>query len=217
MNQRTGGFLGLELKFFDNKRPNVTLAASNDASSGELDPAADDCLNAIKEGPGQQQRIGRKCVLKSIHVTGQVESDGIDLTGVGLRKAYFFIALVLDTQTNGATLDSEDVFTNLAADADLSASPARNIEHQSRFKILKSVRLSQPVSSVITDGAVTGSVSGYQIPFTLNAKMNLPVNFVSVDGGIASIVDNSVHLIGWASNTEMAPKVTYGSRVRFLG
>lgn len=216
-NVRTGGFLGEELKFMDSWVLNTAFAASNDASAGEFDPVLGDCLNSIDEGSGQSQRDGRKALLKSVAIEGHIESDGLSDQDDMQKQAYFYIALVLDTQTNGAQLSSEEVFKNVAGLADQAASPMRSLERFSRFKVLKWLRIKAPIATAFNDAAATGSIAGYQIPFSMYVKLNLPVTYVGTTGGIADISDNSIHVIGWTSIVTMAPKMTYAARVRFIG
>ncbi len=217
MNPRSGGFLGIELKFFETKLTGLTMARTIDASGGMVDPILGDSLNAIDEGTGQSERDGRKALLKSIVVEGMIAADTNDLSAVAHRQAYFFIALVLDTQTNGAQMTSEGAFKNVGSNTDLSASPMPNLEFQSRFKIIKQLRLRAPVNYAVPDGAATGSVSGYQLPWRMAASFNIPVNYTAIDGGISTIMDNSLHLIAWTSSGEQTPKISYSCRVRFLG
>ena len=116
-NARTAGFLGLEKKFFDTAVAMVALTAPTDAAGGEIDPTALPgavaCLNAMAQGDGEQNRDGKKVVLKSVQVKGFVQKLGGELAAGPDSGTKVFVALVLDTQTNGAQLNSEDVFKNL--------------------------------------------------------------------------------------------------------
>ena len=74
-NVRTGGFLGIELKFLDCAWNSVTINTSTDGSSGELQPSSG-CTSAISvpaQGDGESQRDGRKYTIKSMWLNGIVE------------------------------------------------------------------------------------------------------------------------------------------------
>ncbi len=215
---RTGGFLGIELKFFDSFVASRSLSSSALATFGEQDPTLGDCLNAIGEGSGQSERDGRKALLKSVDIEGVITAPGNADAGDQASQASFFVALVLDTQTNGAQLSSENVFANLSAVQLAGAAPHRNMEFLSRYKVMKVVKMRAPSSTAFTDGTNTGTIAGYQLPFSIKMALNLPVNFNSADGGgIQDINDNSLHVIAWTSSTTLTPLMTYGCRVRFLG
>lgn len=217
LNQRTGGYLGLELKFLDSFKLDGTVAASAGGAGGEQDPTLGTSLNNILEGSGEQDRIGRKVTLKSVDVKGVIRSTGLADAIDALTQASFFVAIVMDTQTNGATLNSENVFKNLAGDSHLAAQPQRQIEFLSRFKVLKVIKMRAPTPYAFSDGTATGSVSGYQIPFEMKVAMNQVVTYREALGGIGDIVDNSLHVIAYASSVAFTPMITYGARVRFLG
>ena len=51
------------------------------------------------------------------------------------------LALVLDMQTNGATISSENVYKNVSASGALAASPFRNLQFIKRFKVLKTKQI----------------------------------------------------------------------------
>lgn len=216
-NPRTGGFLGVELKFHDAKVVDSSLSNSATQADGEQDPTLGDCLNSIDAGTGPSQREGRKILMKSIQVQGVLEStgtsDSIDASTMGM----FFVAIVLDTQTNGAQLSSEDVYENVTAHARNAAMPFRNMEFLQRYKVIKMLRMRAPVATVLPDGTNTGSISGFTIPFSLYAKLNVPTNYAAAAGGIGDITDNSLHVLAWSTSSALTPKITYGSRLRFLG
>lgn len=215
-NQRTGGFLGIELKFVDYSLVGAILAPT-DAAGAELDPATALCLNVVAQGDGENQRDGRQAVVKSCYVNGNVyignQSDQADVKGAPL----IFIAMVLDTQTNGAQLNSEDVFTNPAASGTAAPCPLRDLQYSQRFTVLDSCQLVMPMRTTGTDGASTMSVAGATIPFKLSWNGELKNTYSGTTAAIASLQDNSIHIIGYASNVDGTPQIVYNSRCRFVG
>lgn len=217
-NQRTGGYLGLEKKFLDLFVANGTISAPTDASGGEHDPGTQSCLNGITQGTSESNRIGRNVTIKSVQVSGQVvcpiQSSATTGDEAGVVKLY----LVLDTQTNGAQLNSEDVFKNISGDARLAASPFRNLEFSKRFTILKKKKVTLRMPPIT--GATTAiEQQGFQIPFEMyhNFGDGMVVNYTGTGNTIAAITDNSLHIIAYTSSTGLGPKLYYNSRLRFTG
>lgn len=219
-NQRTAGFLGIEYKFLDCTWLNVSLTASSDASSAEVQPTAG-CTSAISipaQGDGESQRDGRKYTIKSAYVSGVISftADG-DLADPYQNNGCF-AALVLDTQANGATIVSEQVYTNTGGSGlQYMPQPLRNLQYSKRYRILDSKYIPSPLMYAFTDGASTGSVSAQTTtPFSLSWKGNLVCDSTGTAASVASAADNAIHLLIF--NAGGLPKTFFGkSRVRFLG
>ncbi len=220
---RTGGFSGIELKFLDSSLINHNIPNGAEASGGEADPLVSLSLNPIVQGDGEDKRDGKQICLKSVYVTGFARqpryaySSGVDNdTDIGLC----FIALVLDTQTNGAQLNSEQVFVNPSGHLSLSCRPVRNLQYSSRFRVLDSVVLEFKQQFGVWNGADI-HLGGNRLPFKLAADLNIPVNYTGTDGTISTIVDNSLHVIAYndidTSLTDPIPQLFYNARVRWLG
>jgi len=92
-NLRTGGFIGIELKFLDCAWNGVTVSSSTDGASGELQPSSG-CTGAISvpaQGNAEQSRDGRRYTIKSIWVSGVVATTAIsDEDDVSDLYGYFF-------------------------------------------------------------------------------------------------------------------------------
>lgn len=217
LNARTGGFLGIEKKFYDTSLIGAALTAPNGAEGGEHNPSATICLNSVVQGDGETQRDGRQMVMKSITVKGQIVVPAqINQTASEVATSVF-IALVQDTQTNGALLNSEDVFSNKAANAQTATSLFRNLQRVKRFKVLKTLLINLQQPATVYDGTNIEQ-GGYQMPFSMfKALPNVKVNFSGTTETIANIVDNSLSLIAYCSNTATAPTINYNARLRFMG
>ncbi len=217
INARTAGFLGIEKKFFDQVNTGTAILATSSPSGGENDPAAN-CLNAIAQGDQESNRDGRKCMMKSVQVTGIIYQDTQQAQSAPDTTPICYIALVLDRQTNGAQLNSEDVFVNPSAQSGLGCSLLRNLQFISRFKVLKSAQIVLPQPTVYFDsGSNTTEASGTVTPFQMYVKLELPINFTGTTSTVANIVDNSLHIIAFCSANQTAPQLQYNSRVRFVG
>lgn len=216
-NRRTGGFLGRELKFYDTTLVGANIATSADGAGIEADPSATIVLNTATQGDGEQQRDGRKMSMKSIFVSGIVEIG--PSTDVTVPEAVPDIAiwLVLDKQTNGATIVSENVFVNKSASILGGTSLMRNLQFTSRFRILDKVAFTMPNPPQSGD-STNFDVQGSTVKWSLSANLkNMGVLFTNTSETVANITDNSLHILAVCTSTSMSPTITYNGRLRFVG
>lgn len=213
-NMRTAGFLGIENKFYDTFLVNSNLGnvVGANPSAGEHDPATHLCISAPAQGNTQSDRDGRKMTITSILVKGHIEKVA---TATLQESQSYLVAIVQDRQTNGAQLASENVYTNPSAVND-NLGLLRNLKYSSRFTILG--------SKIIHDRPMTSSGNGTAadtgaslVPFSFFKKCNIPVNFNATTEGVASVVDNSIHIVAYCMVTGSTPQLTYNARVRFIG
>ncbi len=216
-NRRTGGFLGIETKFYDQKLVAKALIATADGSGIETDPSATILLNTTTQGDGEQQRDGRRMIMKSIFVTGTVTIPPAGDQTVNESVPNISIWMVLDTQTNGATIVSENVFLNPTADGQGATSLLRNLQFSSRFKILAKTNFTMPTPSTAGD-STNFDQQGVTRKWSMYVDLkNLPVLFSNTTETVANITDNSLHILASATSTTMGPVLTYNSRLRFVG
>jgi len=221
-NARTGGLLGVEVKFLDAPKTATALTAPTDATTGMHDPSSivTGCLSAPAQGDGPTNRDGARIAIKSIYVNGmltvaaQADQTGADHAGV------VFIALVLDKQTNAAQMTSELCFTNQNAAAASASCPQRNMSYTKRFDVLKTKTIRLPMPTIAFDGTNIEQ-SGYHLPWKLKKRFpeGLKVQFAasSTTADVANVIDNSLHIIAYTTNTSLAPNILYNSRMRFVG
>lgn len=217
-NARTGGFLGIELKFVDYGVSARALTAPADAAGGEVNPTATSvALNSIAQGDAENQRDGKQAMVKSCYVNGMIIVPALADQADAYARQHFFVALVLDTQCNGVELNSEDVFANPSGTAICASSPLRDLQYSKRFRVLDSVQLTGGAAYAQTDGASTASIAGASIPFKLSYTGDIPINFNATTATIAAITDNCLQVIAYATSTVAGPTISYNSRVRFVG
>ncbi len=219
-NPRIGGFLGIERKFYDQKLLGAALTAPTDASGGEHDPSATVMMNTVVQGDGESNRNGRKITMKSIYVEGLVKTSTQATQSTADNQATIFIALVLDTQTNGAILRSEDVYVNPGASAVTAGGPLRNLQFTKRFKVLGTRRfIIQNPNMANETGATGGTIqNGLTKRFKFFKNLNgIETTYSATTETIANITDNSLHIIAYCSDTAAAPQLSYISRLRFIG
>lgn len=214
VNARTGGLLGIELKFYDTSYSGI-FTAPTDSAGGEMDPATVLALSAPAQGDGASERIGRHIAAHSISIEGVVGNPNATAATV---PRVCFIALVLDTQTNAAQLKSEDVYVNALADGSTAVCPSRNLSERQRFRILAVKRVHISAMPYYT-GAANHTVFAERY-FRFYRKLNgMDINFKQGGtGGVANVTDRSVHILGFASSVaSSAPTLKYNSRFRYTG
>lgn len=220
LNRQTGGLLGIEKKFFDVTSSTAAIGAPTGATSGVI-PATGGCtgcMTAPAQGDSSSNRDGNKIViceincLYAITVAAQADQTATDTSCI------VFVALVQDMQTNGATMTSENVFTNPSAAAVLAADPFRNMSFTSRYKILKMKRFNLRIPTLTYDGTNIEQ-TGFHTTGKLKWRGSMPVTFTtaSTTADVANVTDNSVNLIAFCSNTSLAPILNYNCRTRFYG
>jgi len=209
-NIRTAGFLGIETKFHDKA---VTASVQDAIADGMIDPAANSSsLFTPAQGDGESNRDGRKAVIKGIYIRGDVQGAVLsDVADVQL-PLIVRVALVQDTQTNGAQMSASDCFL-------ASTYPEhsfRNIQNAKRFKVLwdRTFHLQPAVTG--TDGANTQTFTWQGKSFKIYKNVNIPVHFDGTTDDIANVTDNSLHMIAWG-NADGKATITYNSRIRFVG
>jgi len=138
-NLRSGGQLGIELKFLDVPHTASALTAPTDWTGAEIQPTSvvTGCLSAPAQGDSPQNREGRKISIRSILLQGAISINAQAAQATADIAPTIFCALVLDTQTNGVTINSEDVYSNPSASATTNCCPLRNMSFSQRFKVLK--------------------------------------------------------------------------------
>lgn len=222
-NMRTAGYLGSgsEYKFIDQYVLNSPISNQQTMTQGMVDPI-DGCISAAKGGSGPNDRNGRKYTLTSAFVTGSILEPGRAGDGA-IVSPICFVALVLDQMTNGAQCRSNDIYLNPAGDLVdddaniLTGTPLRNLENTSRFRVLATKQIIFPAHTLVSTSS-PGNVGGYRMPFTLQWKGQIPVHMKDDESTVASVVDNSLHLVAFTNDEAVdGPLISYCSRVRFRG
>lgn len=212
--------LGIELKFLDTTKTQTALTAPTDCSGGEYPPSSGctGCLNAPAQGDGPTNREGNKIVCKSIFLQGQINCAAQANQTATDVSPVVYVALVLDTQCNGAQLNSEDVFTNTSGASLQATQLNRNMSYTSRFKVLKTWKKQLRIPTISYDGTNMEQM-GFTTPFTLKWKGDIPVTFTtgSTTADIANVTNNAIQVIAFTSSTDLTPGINYNCRMRFYG
>jgi len=216
----TRSWLGIEKKFYDNGILAQAIVAPTDASGAELDPSATSMVSTPAQGDGEQNRDGKQIACLYLEMNAVINIPSVEDAANPVQPVAVYIAVVLDSQTNGAQLNSEDVFKNTAGNALTAASPLKNLLFGKRFRILKSQTFQFPMVQNTAEGDNLHSASGQQKLFKWFIPLRgMKINFnAGTTASIANVIDNSIHVIGYCTNvTLITPSLSYNSRLRFLG
>ncbi len=174
-------------------------------------------LNLIAQGVGPTNRIGRKCLLHSMHWKLMVQLDSVegdlsivsDDSGTLLR-----IIIYIDKQCNGSAATATDI---LESD---TWSAFRNLENTGRFHML------HDQTYALNFSAIGGGTSTFEIFCGTNrfvriskALRGLPIEFSSTTGAITEIKSNNIGMLIIAeyNTTPVNARVIGQCRVRFTG
>jgi len=216
LNARVGGYLGIEKKFLDTSLTNSAITASTDWSSNEHDPATALGLCNPAQGDGESDRDGRQITVESVYVNGNVAFPPLTDQADGIESNAVVVYLVMDMQTNGAQLNSEDVFSNPSGNANTLANPMRNLENIKRFKVLDKALVVSENRSLGTDGTNTNTASGQRKMFKLSYSKPFLVNMKDTSGIIGNVLDTSIHVLAACTDASTAI-LNYNARCRFRG
>ena len=222
---RTAGWIQAgEMKHYDAELPATAIPASTNWTGTEFPPTvsdsgSDDAIFSPDSGGGSTQRLGKKCTVYKIKIKGlinvpaQANQTAAD-NGTAVR-----VALVQDTQTNGAQAQGESIFkapTTVTALQALTSFQDKNFF--GRFKVLKDKTFHIQPPNKSYDGTNI-EVGGCIIPFKWNITFKKPVvvNLQTGQGSLSSIVDNGWTVYANCTDTGLAPTLTYSSRVSFKG
>lgn len=209
--------LGVEKKYYDTSAA-VNIVAPTDCTGGEADPTTVNCISAPAQDDTASGRDGRKIVAKYVQIKGSVRFSTLTNQSLSVDSARVMVAVVLDTQTNGAQLNSEDVFTNPRAATTTADSPLRNLNFGERFKLLKLEQFNLQNPNMTYDGTNV-EINGIAQQFDWYIPLkNLKIAFTSgVTAGVANVLDNSIHIVAFATTTSPQCAIAYNSRMRFVG
>lgn len=208
----------LEVKFYDTAYAITAIPLPTDASGGMADPSATSMISTPAVGDTSTNREGGQIFISAIEVRGKVEKAIVEAATGPTGGQTVFVALVQDTQTNGAQMNSENCFSNLVGTAASACDVMRNLNFRNRFKVLRQEWFNMsPItltSSALNDFSESGQYKHFQ--WYIKLKQPIKVNFNSTTptvATIASVVDNCLHLISYTTTAGMF--LSYNARIRF--
>ncbi len=205
---RTSGFYGRfagargEAKFFDTDLDAIfgTLATTMESAN----------LNIIVQGNTESNRIGRKVILKRVDCKGilSLPATAADTSTSEVVR----LLLVCDKQTNGAAFTGTDLW-----ETDNYRS-FNNLANSSRFRVIQSKTIALNATAGSGRGSTdTLSFAEWVVPWTMNANLNLPLEFdnSATTGAVTTQRSNSLWLVS-QSTTGLAIMSVANARVRFI-
>ncbi len=181
---RRSGFYGRytpgqgELKFHD-----IAVTDAVVAVNGTIQNTGS--VNLIAQGTGESQRIGRKCVIKSINWRFELDIPAVaNATGSDTVRVMFY----LDKQANGVTASATDI---LATD---NFQSFNNLANSGRFRILLDRTYVLNHSGGAGDGT-TNDALPYHVSDTFFKKCNIPLEFSSTAGAITELRSNNLGVL----------------------
>lgn len=222
VNARTGGYLGKELKFYDTSynMSNIPQVPATASPTGlEVDPNTVNCISAPAQGDGEENRDGNRIVIKSGFVEGNITLANTVGTTTPPESHFGFVAVVLDKQSNGAQLNSEDVYHNQTAANDGADCLLRNLQYSSRFRVLAVHKFRFSDIDFVRVGATNFDIASSSKHFRLAFKGPIPVQFKggATAAGVSGVADNSIHVLAGVNSLQCDVGLTYNARIRFQG
>ncbi len=167
-----------EWKFHDLSVVDVVVASAGSITTPSC--------NTIAQGTDQDERIGRKCTIKSIEFRYSILLPTTVNVGDGSDEMRLII--YLDKQCNGETAIVGDILES----ADFQS--FYNLANQNRFNIL--------LDKTLLINALAGSGNGSSSDtfdctraFTWGKRCNIPIEFDATTGGIAEIRSNNIGIL----------------------
>ncbi len=187
---RTGGFFGRfrgrrafrgnrgpELKFIDTDVDQAAIAVTGTVLNS---------VNLIAQGTTESQRIGRKCVVRSINWRMNILlPNAANLTSTNDEVR---IILFLDKQTNGAAA----TVTGILESANYQS--FNNLSNKSRFRTLMDRVYAMNAMAGAGDGTANDA-AGVVMHDTLFKRVNIPLEFDSTAGAITELRSNNIGVL----------------------
>lgn len=224
---------GIEHKFYDSSGFDKLPNYDGDMDVGLIDPTSSTVISGPSQGDQANNRNGKQIVITTVIIEGIVkwpESYETYALRPNIVRPRVWIALIQDTQTNGANFFTGDALTNPTGFPVNCVIPLKNLYNAKRFITLKVWEFGHPDFMPSTSGIQSTGTSTGVLVFTTRVtqkfdcylKVNIPVNFnnfVPTATQIGSVVDNSLHLVAFqdSSDDNFVANVDYNARIRFLG
>lgn len=215
LNQRTGGFRGMEKKFLDRAINEVPTLLD---SWQMMDPI-EDCLNSLDVGTGESQRIGRNISILGFKLRYFFERLPTTDSGSVVADTKLRIICFIDKQTNGASPTVEQVL-DLQTPSPVIVAPDisfLNLQFRSRFQILydKQHILKPQGNQQKADVFASGLAFSHTFEYNKYWKNGLKITYDGVGDTVASITDKSIHVMCFSTNPLI--NLSYGTRIRYVG
>lgn len=185
-------------------------------SGAEHDPSTILSVSGVEVGTGQDQRLGNFYRVYGLHMKGFLSKA--ELTGAASqepRRTEVRLMVILDTQTNGTQMSSEDLFIS-NTNSELNVMSLIDSQKLIRYKILYDKLINMPARKFTSNVAASPEAPGQRIPFEVQLKkLNIRINANVASGNIGDQVDNSIHVIALYDVAVSIPVLYYKARCFF--
>ncbi len=207
-----------ELKFRDNGLVNSLLDTNTNGEDGLHNPTAAIAVTGIAQGQGPDQREGRRATWYSLAVRGHIEAPAQAARAATDDATNVFIAVVLDSQTNGAFAASELVYGNPVNSISTSTHLFRNLDNSKRFRVLATRHLTINTPNMVHNGTNIDA-GGAKRAFNFYIKFKKPItaNYVDTTTAISDQTDYSISIMAWVDSLQLLCTISYNTRLRFRG
>ncbi len=216
---RTRGVYGSgETKYFDSERTTTVLNQSDNWTDTEFNPTGLNCLFAPTEGAAINERIGREVRVIKIKIRGTITTDPINSATAAPDSSCVRVLLVMDTQTNGTTMQGEQMYSTALSPKD-GFQTFQNIDNFGRFRVLKEkmVDIGNPNQSLdIATGNfhINGLCRRFKMTHKFLTTQSVRFNQVGTEN-VSSIIDNSFHVLANMAGEFLVPLISYNCRVTY--
>jgi len=195
------------MKFFDKIQVSTV-----DHSGGVL--INNGVFAGLAQGTGEQDRIGRKIICKSLFLRGHIRL--LDHSGATFPDYNMIRIMVIeDRQCNGANATTAEIFETPPIGPDLISS-FNNLANKNRFKTHLDKFV--PLNYTTLSGTTNLYASGKLIPFKFFKKLNIPVEFSGTGTStISNIQSSNLFVFLWTVTADLNVQFDCISRVRFVG
>jgi len=187
-----------ELKFHDE-----TLNVSPVSSTGVI-PLSGSIVK-IAQGTEENERIGRKCTIKSIHWRYQLQLPRI--SGNSLSEAVRVI-MFWDKQANGATATPTDILESALWQS------FNNLSNSGRFVTLMDRTHNINYLTMSVGGLAVENIQVLQ-DYDFHKKVNIPIEYSGVAGAVSELKSNNIGVLLVSRNDLVV--FSSQTRVRYEG
>lgn len=202
---------GEEMKYLDTVKANADLP-------GGMPAIWQTSINLIQEGVAENNRIGRKVVLKKVSLRGKIKLQPSTVTTDSADIVR--ILLILDKQCNGGTPANTEVFKGSGVAA-LDFYAFNNLDNVSRFVVLMDKWITLNAMSTVGGNSDTAEVFRM---FKFNKKgLNIPLDFAPPAGSpavtaLAQVKSNNLMIFASARDgggVDAPVRMEHFARIRF--
>lgn len=155
------------------------------AGVGSLPPNVHSNMLEIPQGTGQNERIGRKIVVKHISIKGTISLLNTISTDYPLYSAQIIrVMFVLDKQANGVVANVGDILEDVGT---VGTEAFNRLTNKERFVTLKDWRL--PLNVLSVTGGAPNKVTR---PIEFHTKCNIPVYYGGTAGTFNELKSNAI-------------------------